>query len=192
MIRTSSGTSPKSAFAWRNDSNWLTIEPCCSAWRRSGLNSPTRPAKYANSSARMARTRSEICLNERTCTAGRGTVVPRTLSRLQMRSLSRQPYALASVNRLGFPFALQRVAMRRRDKEAATYRRDLRPTVPVPGTWQRQSCIRWASFAPPLTHKCAQQKPVAGRIGQRNKWPIQQRSATKRGLALKKTSRGVR
>jgi hypothetical protein len=35
---------------------------------------------------------------------------------------------------IGIPFALQRVAMRQRGKEATAYRRDLRPTVPVPGT----------------------------------------------------------
>jgi hypothetical protein len=66
---------------------------------------------------------------------------------------------------IGVPFALQRVAMRRRGKEAATYRRDLRPTVPVPGTWRRHVCIRRASFAPPLTQAtkvCAAQTPSRG------------------------------
>src|SRR5216684_9307194 len=60
MIRTSSGASRKSAFAWRNDSSRLTTEPCCSAWRKHGFGSPPKRTNYPNQSARTAPSGSEI------------------------------------------------------------------------------------------------------------------------------------
>src|ERR1700675_1282560 len=101
-----------------------------SARQPGAQSTPTNRRRRSAAAARFA-------LNEGTFTSCARDLVPTQAQ--PFTDEFPQPSAIGARlgKRIWIPFALQLVAMRRRGGEAATYRRDLRPTVPVPGTWRR-------------------------------------------------------